>query len=267
MARRLQGKVALITGGARGIGAAAARLFSQHGAKVVIADIRSDLGRSVSNQIQLESGHPVSYVQCDVASDSDMQNAVDAAVSTYGKLDIMYSNAGIAGERFNPLAKIKKVGILSVDREAFGKVFDVNVYGSFLAAKHAARVMVPQKSGTILLTGSAVTASYGTTPHMYSASKHAVVGLAKNLCVELGEFGIRVNCISPFGTPTPMGEESMGLDEKTLEEMFTTIGNLKGVVLKPKDVAEVALSLVSDESKYLSGLNLLVDGGFCLKST
>ncbi|CAI0556396.1 unnamed protein product [Linum tenue] len=219
MARRLQGKVALITGGARGIGAAAARLFSQHGAKVVIADIRSDLGRSVSNQIQLESGHPVSYVQCDVASDSDMQNAVDAAVSTYGKLDIMYSNAGIAGES-------KKVGILSVDREAFGKVFDVNVYGSFLAAKHAARVMVPRKSGTILLTGSAVTASYGTTPHMYSASKHAVVGLAKNLCVELGEFGIRVNCISSFGTPTPMGSESMGLDEKTLEEMFTTIGNL-----------------------------------------
>ncbi|CAI0556391.1 unnamed protein product [Linum tenue] len=264
MARRLQGKVALITGGARGIGAAAARLFSQHGAKVVIADIRSDLGRSVSNQIQLESGHPVSYVQCDVASDSDMQNAVDAAVSTYGKLDIMYSNAGIAG-------KIKKVGILSVDREAFGKVFDVNVYGSFLAAKHAARVMVPRKSGTILLTGSAVTASYGTTPHMYSASKHAVVGLAKNLCVELGEFGIRVNCISSFGTPTPMGSESMGLewiglDEKALEEMFSAVGNLKGVVLKPEDVAEAALNLVSDESKYLSGLNLLVDGGYCLKS-
>ncbi|CAI0556394.1 unnamed protein product [Linum tenue] len=264
MARRLQGKVALITGGARGIGAAAARLFSQHGAKVVIADIRSDLGRSVSNQIQLESGHPVSYVQCDVASDSDMQNAVDAAVSTYGKLDIMYSNAGIAGERFDPLAKIKK--------EAFGKVFDVNVYGSFLAAKHAARVMVPRKSGTILLTGSAVTASYGTTPHMYSASKHAVVGLAKNLCVELGEFGIRVNCISSFGTPTPMGSESMGLDEKTLEEMkaleemFSAVGNLKGVVLKPEDVAEAALNLVSDESKYLSGLNLLVDGGYCLKS-
>ncbi|CAI0556393.1 unnamed protein product [Linum tenue] len=264
MARRLQGKVALITGGARGIGAAAARLFSQHGAKVVIADIRSDLGRSVSNQIQLESGHPVSYVQCDVASDSDMQNAVDAAVSTYGKLDIMYSNAGIAGERFDPR-------ILSVDREAFGKVFDVNVYGSFLAAKHAARVMVPRKSGTILLTGSAVTASYGTTPHMYSASKHAVVGLAKNLCVELGEFGIRVNCISSFGTPTPMGSESMGLDEKTLEEkaleeMFSAVGNLKGVVLKPEDVAEAALNLVSDESKYLSGLNLLVDGGYCLKS-
>ncbi|CAL1363978.1 unnamed protein product [Linum trigynum] len=266
MARRLQGKVALITGGARGIGAAAARLFSMHGAKVVIADIRSDLGRSVSEQIQLESGHPVSYVQCDVVNDSDMQNAVDTAVSMHGKLDIMYGNAGIAGEKVNPLEK-KKVGILSVEREVFRKVFDVNVYGSFLAAKHAARVMVPQKQGgTILLTGSVATASYGFATHTYTASKHAVVGLAKSLCVELGEFGIRVNCISPFGVATPMCEESMGLDEKALEEMFTAMGNLKGVVLKPKDVAEVALNLVSDESRYLSGLNLLVDGGFCLRS-
>ncbi|CAI0556158.1 unnamed protein product [Linum tenue] len=180
-----------------------------------------------------------------------MQNAVDTAVSMHGKLDIMYNNAGIAGE--------KKVGILSVEREVFRKVFDVNVYGSFLAAKHAARVMVPRKSGTILLTGSVATESYGFATHTYTASKHAVVGLAKSLCVELGEFGIRVNCISPFGVATP--------DEKALEEMFTAMGNLKGVVLKPKNVAEVALNLVSDESRYLSGLNLLVDGGFCLKSS
>ncbi|CAL1409798.1 unnamed protein product [Linum trigynum] len=264
MAKRLQGKVALITGGARGIGAAAARLFSQHGAKVVIADIRSDLGQSVSRQIQLESGHPVSYVQCDVADDSDMQAAVDTAVSTHGKLDIMYSNAGIIGEKINLLEK--KVCILSVNPQEFRKMFDVNVYGSFLAAKHAARVMIPEKSGTILLTGSVATATYGGAPHIYAASKHAVVGLAKNLCVELGQFGIRVNCISPFGAATPMNEEWIGLDEKALEEMFSAVGNLKGVVLKPEDVAEAALNLVSDESKYLSGLNLLVDGGFCLKS-
>ncbi|CAI0556166.1 unnamed protein product [Linum tenue] len=187
-----------------------------------------------------------------------MQNAVDTAVSMHGKLDIMYNNAGIAEK--------KKVGILSVDPEVFRKVFDVNVYGSFLAAKHAVRVMVPQKGGTILLTGSAVTANYGMVPHVYTASKHAVVGLVKNLCVELGGFGIRVNCISPFAVATPLTEESMGLDEKAFEEMFSTMGNLKGVVLKSKDVAEVALNLVSDESRYLSGLNLLVDGGFCLKS-
>ncbi|CAI0402236.1 unnamed protein product [Linum tenue] len=161
MAKRLQGKVALITGGARGIGAAAARLFSQHGGKVLIADIQTDLGRRTSDEIQ--------------------------SVLMHGQLDIMYSNAGIGGN---------KVGILSVDREVFRKVFDTNVYGSFLAAKHAARVMVPGRSGTILLTASSATVSYGLAPHVYSTSKHTVVGLAKNLCVELGGFGIRVNCVS-----------------------------------------------------------------------
>ncbi|CAL1372242.1 unnamed protein product [Linum trigynum] len=269
MAKRLQGKVALITGGARGIGAAAARLFSRHGAKVVITDIRAELGRSVSSQIQSESGQPVTYVQCDVTSDSDMQNAVDAAISMHGKLDIMYSNAAVSGAvGQNPLEEKKGPGILlsAVDREAFRSAFDVNVYGSFLAAKHAARVMIPERKGSILMSGSMVTASYGAAPHLYVATKHAVVGLAKNLCVELGEYGIRVNSISPYGVATPMAVESSGLDEETYEGMFTAMANLKGVVFKVEDVAEAALTLVSDESRYISGVNLLVDGGHSLKS-
>ncbi|CAI0402242.1 unnamed protein product [Linum tenue] len=247
MAKRLQGKVALITGGARGIGAAAARLFSQHGAKVLIADIRSELGNS--------SGQPVSFVECDVSSDLDMLNAVDAVVSMHGKLDIMYSNAGIAEDR--------APGILSIDPQVFRKVFDVNVYGSFLAAKHVARVMVPKCSGTILFTGSAVTASYGLAPHNYTASKHAVVGLTKNLCVELGQFGIRVNCISPYAVMTPMAAEFAGCDEEAYKKRVLP-DHLK--LMRAEEVAEVALNMVSDESKYICGLNLLVDGGVCLKS-
>ncbi|CAI0402244.1 unnamed protein product [Linum tenue] len=256
MAKRLQGKVALITGGARGIGAAAARLFSQHGAKVLIADIRSELGNSVATEIQSESGQPVSFVECDVSSDLDMLNAVDAVVSMHGKLDIMYSNAGIAGERF-------EFWILSIDPQVFRKVFDVNVYGSFLAAKHVARVMVPKCSGTILFTGSAVTASYGLAPHNYTASKHAVVGLTKNLCVELGQFGIRVNCISPYAVMTPMAAEFAGCDEEAYKKRVLP-DHLK--LMRAEEVAEVALNMVSDESKYICGLNLLVDGGVCLKS-
>ncbi|CAI0402235.1 unnamed protein product [Linum tenue] len=181
MAKRLQGKVALITGGARGIGAAAARLFSQHGGKVLIADIQTDLGRRTSDEIQSESGN-----SCPTSSATS--RATPTSVLMHGQLDIMYSNAGIGDKN--------KVGILSVDREVFRKVFDTNVYGSFLAAKHAARVMVPGRSGTILLTASSATVSYGLAPHVYSTSKHTVVGLAKNLCVELGGFGIRVNCVS-----------------------------------------------------------------------
>ncbi|CAN1144191.1 Short chain aldehyde dehydrogenase 1 [Linum perenne] len=228
---KLQGKVALITGGARGIGAAAARLFSQHGAKVLIADIRSELGRSVSKQIESESAH--------------------------GKLDIMYSNAGIVG----PILDIS-----STDPEIFRRVFDVNVYGSFLAAKHAARVM-RRKGGAILLTGSAAAVSQGICPHVYTASKHAVVGLMRNLCVELGGSGIRVNCISPSEVATPAALEVTGFgDAAEFEAAFAEAANLKGKVLKAEDVAAAALNLVSDECGYISGVNLVVDGGNCLKS-
>ncbi|CAI0406403.1 unnamed protein product, partial [Linum tenue] len=251
--RRLQGKVAVITGGATGLGASAARLFARHGAKVVIADIQPEPGRLLSEEINSSQSH------CDVTSDSDMQNAVDAAVSMHGKLDIMYSNAAVSGAKIADILSV-------VDREAFRNAFDVNVYGSFLAAKHAARVMIPEGKGSILMSGSMVTASYGAAPHLYVATKHAVVGLAKNLCVELGGYGIRVNSISPYGVATPMGVESSGLDEETYEGLFTAMANLKGVVFKAEDVAEAALTLVSDESRYISGVNLLVDGGHSLKS-
>ncbi|CAN0879315.1 Short chain aldehyde dehydrogenase 1 [Linum grandiflorum] len=282
MAKRLQGKVALIIGGARGLGGAAARLFAQHGAKVLIADIRPELGRTIES----ETGEPVSFIQCDVTSDDDMRNAVDAVVSAHGKLDIMYNNAGIVGEKI----KTPELDISSVDLAVFRRVFDVNVYGSFLAAKHAARVMIPQKSGTILLTASSTTVSHGICPHVYAASKDAVAGLMKNLCVELGKLGIRVNCISPSAVATPAALEATGMpdaasleaafaatanlkvestgihDVATLEAAFAAKANLKGMVLKAENAAEAALNLVSDESKYISGMNLVVDGGNCLVS-
>ncbi|CAN1144203.1 Short chain aldehyde dehydrogenase 1 [Linum perenne] len=261
MAKRLQGKVALITGGARGLGAAAARLFAHHGAKIIITDIRPELGQSLSKEIESESGQPVTYIQCDVTSESDVQNAVDAAVSAHGKLDIMYCSAAIAGAK-----GIEPASISLINHDVFRDLFDVNVYGSMLAAKHAARVMVPQKSGTILLTSSFTTASHGMAPYIYVAAKHAVVGVAKNLAVELGKFGIRVNCISPYGVATPMVTEMGGMNAEVYEDIFEKIANLKGVVCKDKDIAEVALNLVSDESRYVSGVDLMVDGGFHLRS-
>ncbi|CAI0406396.1 unnamed protein product [Linum tenue] len=256
----MQGKVAVITGGATGLGASAARLFARHGAKVVIADIQPEPGRLLSET----AAAAASYVHCDVTVDADVRNAVDAAVSTHGRLDVMLSNAGV-------IARPDTMAIASTDPDDFRRVFDVNVYGAFLAAKHAARVMMTTGGGAIVFMASNVTESYGTTPHAYVASKHAVVGLMKNLCVELGGNGIRVNSVSPFGVPTAMALGFTGMDEtafkeETYEGLFTAMANLKGVVFKAEDVAEAALTLVSDESRYISGVNLLVDGGHSLKS-
>ncbi|OMO68477.1 Short-chain dehydrogenase/reductase SDR [Corchorus olitorius] len=250
--RRLEGKVALITGGASGIGESTARLFVRHGAKIVIADIQDELGNSVCQQLGTQE--TIFYVHCDVTSDSDIKNAVDLAVSKYGKLDIMFNNAGVAS---------LETVVVDADNENFKKVVDINLFGGFLGAKHAARVMIPAKKGCILFTGS-VSSVLGSSSvgYSYVASKHALVGLAKNLCVELGQHGIRVNCISPYVVATPLS--SKGMEKEKLESVAHKAGNLKGKVLDSEDVAEAVLYLASDESKYVSGINLLVDGGYSI---
>ncbi|KAG2670507.1 hypothetical protein I3843_14G088200 [Carya illinoinensis] len=227
IAKRLAGKVALITGGASGIGKSTAKLFAEHGAKVIIVDIQDELGLSVSQDKSING--TISYVHCDVT----------------------WITMGDAN-------------ILSVEQKDYKRVFDVNVLGPFLGAKHAAKVMIPAKRGTILFTASASTESHGLASHIYTASKHAVVGLTKNLCVDLGQYGIRVNCISPHAVATPLFLKASGIDDKKqAEDLISSAANLKGPVLEAGDVAEAALFLASEaESKYVSGLNLVVDGGY-----
>ncbi|KDP36097.1 hypothetical protein JCGZ_08741 [Jatropha curcas] len=256
--KRLEGKVALITGGASGIGESTARLFAHHGAKVVIADIQSELGHSVAEKIRSETGQPVIYVDCNVVNETEVENAINKTVSVYGKLDIMFNNAGIAGSL--------NASISSAEREDFMRVLEVNVYGGVLGAKHAARVMIPRKKGCILFTASLASALYGAQ-HAYTASKHAVVGLTKNLAVELGQYGIRVNCISPGPVPTALITKPLGLDAKQVQEWGSEMANLKEVKLDADDVAEAALYLASDDSKFVSGLNLFVDGAASLPVT
>ncbi|XP_065857020.1 secoisolariciresinol dehydrogenase-like [Euphorbia lathyris] len=246
-AKRLQGKVALITGGASGIGERTARLFARHGAKVIVADVQF-----ASEKIQSDFGDSVSYVHCNITKESDMENAVNTAVSMHGKLDIMFNNAGIAGHTYD--------NITSFDYENFRKVMDINVYGGLLGARHAARVMIPEKKGCILFTASAAALVYGSTPYVYTLSKHAVIGLAKNLAVDLGKHGIRVNCISPTAVATPLSTRFFKIDEKRMQDVASGTACLKGVKVDANDMAEAALFLASDESKFVSGLNLAVDG-------
>ncbi|XP_075656805.1 borneol dehydrogenase, mitochondrial-like [Castanea sativa] len=249
-ARRLEGKVALITGGASGIGATTARLFFKHGAKVVIADMQDELGHSLCKELDPQS---TTFVHCDVSKETDVENAVNHAISMYGKLDIMYNNAGIPGE--------SQYNILDNTQADFEQVIRVNLVGAFLGTKHAARVMIPARKGSIINTASVCSIMGGLAPPAYTSSKHAVVGLMKNAAVELGHFGIRVNCVSPYLVLTPMAKDYVKQYEEGTLKLYS---NLKGDVLKPEGVAEVALFLGSDESKYVSGHNLVIDGGFSI---
>ncbi|XP_059627764.1 secoisolariciresinol dehydrogenase-like [Cornus florida] len=248
-ARRLEGKVALITGGSGGNGSSTAKLFCQHGAKVMIADIQDDLGHSICKD--LGPTH-ASFIHCDVTNETDVKNAIDRSVAKHGKLDIMFNNAGILG--------IKKANnILENDKSQFEKILRVNVVGAFLGTKHAARVMIPARQGAIINTASVCSVMGGLAPHDYTCSKHALLGLTRNTAVELGKFGIPVNCVSPYAVPTPMPMEFFDMKDEDFNDAIST---LKGVSLKAEDIAKAVLYLASDDSKYVSGHNLIVDGGF-----
>ncbi|KAL2511052.1 Short-chain dehydrogenase reductase 2a [Abeliophyllum distichum] len=207
-----------------------------------IWDNRKDLGQSSA-----------SFVHCDVTKESDIETAVNTAVAKYGKLDIMHNNAGIGG--------IANPNILENEKSEFEKIISVNLLGPFLGAKHAARVMIPNRGGTIITTASTCSTIGGVASHAYTSSKHGVLGLTRNIAVELGKYGIRVNCVSPHLVATPLVKDFFKLDDGGCRDVYS---NLKGVVLKPEDVAEAALFLASNESKYVSGHNLLVDGGFTI---
>ena len=248
---RLEGKVAIVTGGASGIGASTVRLFRNNGAKVVIADIQDEIGQEIANKL----GQDAWYIHCDVSNEDDIQNLVDTTVSKHGRLDIMYNNAGILDSPFGSILDTKKSDL--------DRLIGVNLVGSFLGAKHAARVMIPQKKGCILFTASCCTSIAGVSTHSYAVTKYGIWGLARNLSAELGQYGIRVNCVSPYGVITGMGNNGLSSEEvETAEAYLSEIGNLKGEVLKPEGIARAALYLASDEANYVSGLNLVVDGGF-----
>lgn len=251
MGQRLEGKVAAITGAASGFGAAAARLFVNEGCKVALGDIQEEAGAAIAAEL----GDSAVFIRCDVTSEDDIASLVDAAVSAFGRLDVMFNNAGIVGA----------VGpIDTTPAEEWKATLDILLNGVFYGVKHAARVMKPQGSGSIVSMSSTAGILGGLGPHTYTAAKHAVVGLTKSAGAELCRFGIRVNCISPAGMATPMVANVTTGDPSAIEETKKTLAAnspLKGRPGLAEDVANAALWLASDESGYTNGHTLTTDAG------
>ncbi len=247
---RLEGKVAAITGAASGFGAAAAKRFVAEGAAVVLGDIQEAAGRAVA----LELGDRARFLRCDVTREEDVARLVDAATAQFGRLDVMYNNAGIIGA-LGPIAE------LPADR--WKATLEVHLDGTFHGCKHAARAMIPQRSGSIVNMTSLAGLRGGEGPHPYSAAKAAVVGLTRSVAAELCHHGIRTNAIAPAGMATEMVAGLTG-DPTAIEvtkRALAARSPLRGRAGLPEDVVNAALWLASDESGYTNGLILTIDAG------
>ncbi|CBI15280.3 unnamed protein product, partial [Vitis vinifera] len=238
---KLEGKVAIITGGASGIGEATARRFAEHGARaVVIADIQDEQGQRVAESIGL---HRCRYIHCDVTDEQQIKAMVESTVRMYGQLDIMFSNAGMMSKTLTT--------ILELDLSDYDTLFAVNARGMAACVKHAARAMVEGGvKGSIVCTAS-VTATTGSDKFIdYTMSKHAVLGLMRSASKQLGAYGIRVNCVSPAGVATPLACDAGQMGVEETENYFGQLMGLKGRgALKVKHVADAVLFLASDDSE------------------
>lgn len=247
---QLQGKVAVITGAGSGMGRAAARLFAAEGARVLAADLRADTAEAAAAEIRTAGGEAAAFT-ADVSRSADVEAMIAAAVSRWDRLDILFNNAGIP-MAFTPVE--------AVSEEQFDQLFNVNVKSVFLGARHAVPVMKRQGGGVIVNTAStaAIRPRPGLTP--YNASKGAVVTLTKSLAIELAPFGIRVNCICPVATETPMLDDFIGQGmtaEQGREKFRATIP--LGRLNTPEDIAQAALYLAV--APMVTGIALEVDGG------
>jgi cyclopentanol dehydrogenase len=246
MAERLKGKVALISGGARGQGAVEGKVFTREGAKVVLGDVLEAEGIRTAEEIRAQGGEAV-FVKLDVTKESDWQHAVDTAVSTYGKLDILVNNAGI----------LQMEGVEDITQEVWDRVMAVNTTGVWLGMKVAVPAL-RQAGGGSIVNISSISGLIGTgLQTAYQSSKGAVRIMTKTAAIQYAREGIRVNSIHPGPIDTPM---TTGLDRE-LWQMF-----LNGVPLKragtSEDIAYGVLYLASDESSFVTGSELIIDGGY-----
>ena len=240
---RLEGKTALITGGARGQGAAEARLFAEEGANVVLTDVLDEDGERTADII---GG---TFLHHDVTRENEWASVVSRAVELHGGLDILINNAGIYIE----------TSLIGSDLEEYRRVIEVNQIGVYLGMREVAPVMIERGGGSIINISSVGGMRGGGGGFAYTASKWAVRGMTKSAAIRLGPHGIRVNSIHPGLIDTPMLGDTRMANPDTLEQMLGQIP--LGRIAQPEEVARLALFLASDESSYSTGSEFVVDGG------
>ncbi|KAK9930409.1 hypothetical protein M0R45_027447 [Rubus argutus] len=256
--KKLDGKVAIITGAASGIGAVTARHFADNGAlAVVIADVQDAKGREVAASIGSDR---CTYIHCDVTDEEQVKSLVDSTVQLYGRLDVMYSNAGIGAA--------SEQTVLELDLSRFDKVMAVNARGMAACVKHAAHAMVEKGvRGSIVCTAS-VSAECGMESQTdYTMSKHAVLGLVRSASMQLAARGVRVNCVSPGLVATPLAFEILKVGEEEMKALKAAIYPGINGPMTEKHVADAVVFLASEDSEFVTGHNLVVDGGCGLKAT
>jgi NAD(P)-dependent dehydrogenase (short-subunit alcohol dehydrogenase family) len=240
---RLAGRVAVITGGASGIGKATAELFAKEGAKVVIGDLASSAGVKVAEKIG------AAFVAIDVSKSADVETLVKTATDRHGRLDVMFNNAGIG------------IGspLLGTSAEDYYRTIRIDLDGVYWGLQAAGKVMVAAGRGAIVNTASVAGLIGSTGLSAYNAAKHGVVGLTRNAALELAPFGVRVNCICPGVIETPLVMNQFGVIEgarKMLDAMHPL-----GRMGQPQEVAKAVLFLASDDASFVTGHALTVDGG------